>query len=179
MNSSGAGGAQIKVTGHRGAMAMALQNTAASLRAAHEAGVDEIELDVRLTADGVPIIVHDPHLATMTGNPEETRTLRDLPWSTVGSIALADGQSVLTLRDVLAQTTLPLQVEIKTLESVRVVTTVLADHPLDRDRCLISSFSQEVLWAAQRLLPDVPRGWICSQYDPARARIWLAEAAAG
>lgn len=158
-------GTSVKVTGHRGAMALALQNTAASLQAAEDAGADEIEIDVRLTADDVPIIVHDAHLAKMTGDPTETRTLRDLPWATVSAIALADGQSVLTLPDVLARTSLPLQVEIKTLESVRVVTTVLADHPQDRDRCLVTSFSQEVLWAAQQLLPDLQRGWISSEYD--------------
>lgn len=148
-------------------MALALQNTAASLHAAEEAGVDEIEIDVRLTADDVPIIVHDPHLATMTGEPRETRPLRELTWAVVADLRLSDGQTVLTLTDVFRQTSVPLQVEIKTLESVLVVAAALDDHPQDRARCLITSFSPTILAEAQRLLPDVPRGWICPEYDSA------------
>lgn len=156
---------RIKITGHRGAMALALQNTAASLRAAEDAGVDEIEIDVRLTADDVPVIVHDPHLAKMVGDPSEIRPLRELNWATIQTVALSNGQTVLTLPDVLAQTTIPLQVEIKTLESVPVVAAVLSDQPQDRARCLVTSFTPTILAEAQRLLPDVPRGWICTMYE--------------
>ena len=47
------------VFGHRGASAYAPENTLASFRRALDLGADGIELDVTLTKDGVPVIIHD------------------------------------------------------------------------------------------------------------------------
>jgi glycerophosphoryl diester phosphodiesterase len=51
-----------RVIGHRGAAALAPENTLASLRAAHDAGARWVEFDVRLSADGIPVLIHDPTL---------------------------------------------------------------------------------------------------------------------
>ena len=48
-----------RLIGHRGAKAVAPENTLASFRKAAEYGADCIEFDVRLCADGVPVIFHD------------------------------------------------------------------------------------------------------------------------
>ncbi len=47
------------VIAHRGASAEAPENTLAAFKKAAEAGVDVIELDVHLSADGVPVVIHD------------------------------------------------------------------------------------------------------------------------
>lgn len=47
--------------GHRGAAALAPENTLASIEAALDAGVDLIELDVLLRRDGAPVLAHDRH----------------------------------------------------------------------------------------------------------------------
>lgn len=47
---------------------MAPENTIASFEKALEHGVDEIECDVRVTSDNVPIMVHDTHLDDPAGN---------------------------------------------------------------------------------------------------------------
>jgi len=47
------------VFGHRGACAYAPENTLAAFKLALEMGADGIELDVTLTQDGVPVIIHD------------------------------------------------------------------------------------------------------------------------
>jgi len=52
--------------GHRGAAAVAPENTLASLAAALAAGVDRVEFDVRLTADDVPVLIHDATLDRTT-----------------------------------------------------------------------------------------------------------------
>ena len=47
------------VAGHRGDSANYPENTMAAFRAAIAAGVDMIETDVRLSSDGVPVLIHD------------------------------------------------------------------------------------------------------------------------
>jgi glycerophosphoryl diester phosphodiesterase len=56
-----------KVIGHRGAMAYAPENTLASFREARRRGATWVETDIKLTADGVPIVLHDASLKRTTG----------------------------------------------------------------------------------------------------------------
>lgn len=50
------------IIGHRGASAVAPENTLAAFARALDDSADGIELDVRLARDGVPVVVHDPTL---------------------------------------------------------------------------------------------------------------------
>ena len=50
------------IIGHRGASALAPENTLAAFARAFDDGADGIELDVRLARDGVPVIIHDASL---------------------------------------------------------------------------------------------------------------------
>src|ERR1044072_702205 len=50
------------IIGHRGASAVAPENTIAAFREALAVGADGIEFDVRLTRDGVPVVIHDSTL---------------------------------------------------------------------------------------------------------------------
>lgn len=54
------------VIAHRGASAMAPENTLASFERAIAQGVDGLELDIRLTADEVPVVMHDPTIDRTT-----------------------------------------------------------------------------------------------------------------
>ena len=56
----------IKVVGHRGAAAYEPENTILSFKKAINIGVDEIEFDVQLTKDKVPIVFHDDFLDRIT-----------------------------------------------------------------------------------------------------------------
>ena len=56
-----------KVIGHRGAPAYALENTLASFREARRRGATWVETDIMLTADGVPIVMHDDSLKRTMG----------------------------------------------------------------------------------------------------------------
>jgi glycerophosphoryl diester phosphodiesterase len=56
-----------KVIGHRGAMAYAPENTLASFREARRRGATWVEIDIKLTSDGVPIVMHDASLKRTTG----------------------------------------------------------------------------------------------------------------
>lgn len=53
---------QPLIIGHRGAAAVAPENTRAAFEAAIRAGADGVEFDVRLSRDGVPVVIHDNSL---------------------------------------------------------------------------------------------------------------------
>ena len=56
------------IIGHRGARGLFPENTLAGFTGALALGVDALELDVGMTADGVVVVSHDPAL-----NPDHTR----------------------------------------------------------------------------------------------------------
>ncbi len=47
---------------YRGEPVRHVENTLAAISAAIAAGADMVEIDVRLTADGVPVLLHDEAL---------------------------------------------------------------------------------------------------------------------
>lgn len=51
------------IIGHRGASAIAPENTLAAFTRAIKDGADGIEFDVRVSQDGVPVVIHDATLA--------------------------------------------------------------------------------------------------------------------
>jgi len=57
------------IIGHRGASAFAPENTMAAFRLALEVGADGIEFDVRLSRDGVPVVIHDENLKRTGSTP--------------------------------------------------------------------------------------------------------------
>lgn len=69
--------------GHRGMPGDRIENRIAAFREALVRGADGIECDLQLTADGVPVVVHDGDLMRVTGTSGEVRKstaaqLRDL-----------------------------------------------------------------------------------------------------
>jgi glycerophosphoryl diester phosphodiesterase len=68
------------VIGHRGASAEAPENTLPSFLRAIEQGVDAIELDVHVTADDVPVVLHDP---TVTRTTSGAGAIAAMSWRTV------------------------------------------------------------------------------------------------
>src|SRR5215218_3697295 len=54
------------IVGHRGAMGYAPENTFAAYERAVALGADAVECDVHLSADGVPVVIHDHTLDRTT-----------------------------------------------------------------------------------------------------------------
>ena len=54
---------------HRGASGIRFENTMKAFEKAVELGADGIELDVQVTEDGVPYVIHDPNLSRLAGIP--------------------------------------------------------------------------------------------------------------
>jgi glycerophosphoryl diester phosphodiesterase len=64
------------VIGHRGNAAHAPENTLEAFAQAIALGVDALEFDVRLTRDGVPVVLHDPTLARTTNRAAAIADIR-------------------------------------------------------------------------------------------------------
>lgn len=71
------------IIGHRGASAIAPENTMAAFREAIAVGAHGIEFDVRLTRDGVPVVIHDSTLRRTGGLPHR---IADLTWKEVSKV---------------------------------------------------------------------------------------------
>ena len=68
------------IVSHRGGAASWPENSARAFRESLTLGVDQIEFDVQLSADGVPVVFHDETLERVTGTPGPlaARTLAEL-----------------------------------------------------------------------------------------------------
>ncbi|MBA3353430.1 MAG: hypothetical protein H0U23_13610 [Blastocatellia bacterium] len=55
------------IIAHRGASAVAPENTLAAFKKALDVGADGVEFDVRLSKDGVPVVIHDETLLRTAG----------------------------------------------------------------------------------------------------------------
>ncbi|MER6747511.1 MULTISPECIES: glycerophosphodiester phosphodiesterase [Streptomyces] len=88
----------VTAVAHRGDPYRVRENTLASLRSALRRGADAVEIDVRLTRDGVPVLLHD---ATLKRLWEHDRPLAALSWEEVRGVT--DG-GVPSLSDALAAT---------------------------------------------------------------------------
>ncbi|MFH8451833.1 glycerophosphodiester phosphodiesterase [Streptomyces fungicidicus] len=88
----------VTAVAHRGDPYRVRENTLASLRSALRRGADAVEIDVRLTLDGVPVLLHD---ATLKRLWEHDRPLAALSWEEVRGVT---GGGVPSLSDALAAT---------------------------------------------------------------------------
>ena len=159
-----------KVIGHRGAAAYAPENTLASFREARRRGATWVEADIMLTADGVPIVMHDESLKRTMGIDRlvaETRRA-DLP---------AD---VPTFEEAIAcwgELGLGCNVEIKPTEGREaetaraVVETLRRCWPAHLPPPLLSSFKDAALAAAHQAAPEFARALLIGRLaDDWRAR---------
>ncbi|NBM15304.1 glycerophosphodiester phosphodiesterase [Streptomyces sp. GC420] len=88
----------VTAVGHRGDPYRFRENTVASLRSALDRGADAVEVDVRLTRDRVPVLLHDGTLSRLW------RHDRAVAEVTAGELRDLGGGELPTLRDALAAT---------------------------------------------------------------------------
>ena len=150
-----------RVIGHRGTAATAPENSLKGFRAAADAGIEWVEFDVRLSADHVPVVVHDATLARTAGIEAK------ISQTTAADIARLSGtHPVPTLAEtmsLLGSLGLGANVEIKAVRARRaVVTTVMQTLDLARHDhsipILVSSFSPPILEIMQMSADHLPRG---------------------
>ncbi|MFD6137593.1 glycerophosphodiester phosphodiesterase [Isoptericola sp. NPDC060257] len=155
------------VVAHRGASADAPQNTLAAIDLAGEVGAAMVEIDVHLSADGVPVVIHDGTVdATTDGTGEvRSRTRDELQVLDAGSWFGPEfaGQRIPTLAEVLDVVArhpgLGVLCEYKgrwSADDVAVTMRVLDDPGLD-GRLIVQGFDPETVAALRDVAPQVPR----------------------
>ncbi|HEY1794895.1 MAG TPA: glycerophosphoryl diester phosphodiesterase [Stellaceae bacterium] len=164
------------VIGHRGAAALAPENTLAGFREAKRLGCSWVEFDVRLTADRVPVVCHDSGLRRTTGGHG---VIARLPLAMVRAYdagryfdpRFAD-ERVPTLDEVLSlasELELGVNVEIKADRGLAAATAEAVADSLRRfagrlSGILVSSFIVEALAAFRPLMPEIPTGLLLGRF---------------
>lgn len=159
-----------QIFAHRLGGALAPENTLTGLRRAAKAGVSAVECDVKLSADGIPFLLHDDTLErTTTGTgPAGARTIAQLKALDAGvrHHRAYRGEALPTLSELAElarQLGVAVNLELKPNpgqdeETGRIV--ALAARELWRDATplpLLSSFSTAALRAARQAAPELPR----------------------
>jgi glycerophosphoryl diester phosphodiesterase len=138
---------------HRGDWRREPENTLAAFRAALAVpACDGLEFDVRVAADGVPVVCHDPTLARVQGRSERVDALDSTVLGRLGVPTLAEVLVVAGRRAFL-------DVELKVDPGPRVVDILAAGRGPDLARAVVSSFQLETLEAMARRAGHWPR-WL-------------------
>jgi len=163
-----------QICAHRGASGSYPENTRAAFDAAASVGAGWIETDIQCLADGELVIFHDDHLGrTASGSAKVTL----LFWSEMAGLDIGGwkGDAFASERPLRCEDLIAWQAEasdppgivweVKCDDdpaavdaAVTAVTQRLAD--IDDHRCIVSSFSRDVLFALRSQLPAIPMALI-------------------
>jgi glycerophosphoryl diester phosphodiesterase len=172
-------GAFPLVVAHRGASSTHPENTLASFEAALALGAPVLELDVRLSAEGIPVVLHDPDLSRTTDGSGRVHelSLEQIQAANAGTVERP--QRVPAFRTVLDTVSGRggLAVEIKNIpgepayddEREGIVEAAMAELRASafRGPVLIISFNPRSIAAAKRLTPTLPTGFLSTRpVDP-------------
>ena len=161
------------VIAHRGASADAPENTIAAFELALEQGADGIELDVHLSADEHPVVIHDFTLERTTdgAGPVSEHTVRELKRLDAGGWRdrRFRGQRVQTLQEVLERfrDRARFWVELKGGSALypgiedRVVSLLEIYDVVDR--ALVQSFDREAIARIRATSPEIRVGALVAQ----------------
>lgn len=135
---------------HRGSSGTEPENTLRAFGRAVVDGADGVELDVHLSRDGVPVVIHDRDVSRTT---DGTGFVDELDLPAIRRLDAGDGERVPTLAEVLDLLAgrLKVYVEVKQSGIARHVLDVLGGHP--GTDWLIGSFDLDTLREARALAP--------------------------
>lgn len=164
-----------RLIGHRGAASYAPENTIESIHTAADMGLEWVELDVKLTKDGIPILFHDDNLDRTTNGSgavaeAELERIIELEAGSWYSEGFA-GAKIPTLEEAietLVNRNLGLNLEIKPcpgreIETAEIALDILSHYWDDHDKLLISSFQNVSLETARDMAGDWNRALLVEE----------------
>ena len=165
---------------HRGGGSLAPENTLGAIRLGQSLGYTAHEIDVKLTLDGVLVLMHDPTLERTTNGKGRTA---DLTWAELQQLDAGSwhsprfaGERIPTFEEAAAlfrSRDTKVHIEIKPTPGFDRETgrqSALATRELFRGAPvppIFSSFSFEALMAAREAAPEIGRGWLIDQFTEA------------
>lgn len=153
------------IIAHRGFSAEAPENTLTAIKRAVELGVDCVEIDLHLSKDGVPVVIHDSALTRTTNIQRPMRvehlTLEELKELDAGSWFSAEfaGEKIPTLQEVLSidrgSTKLMLEIKKGLLPAKDISAQILSHISSPDPSIIIGSFEPEIVKAVQEAWPSL------------------------
>jgi glycerophosphoryl diester phosphodiesterase len=154
------------IAGHRGDRSAAPENTLPALQGALDGTMVYVETDIRLSADGVPVLIHDSTVDRTTDRSGAVSklTLAELQNLDAGSwyAKAFAGLRIPTLDSflkLLAESDKKALLELKgdwTEDALATVSALTESHGLGR-RVVLASFNVDTLAGLQKVVPDLPR----------------------
>ncbi len=175
------------VVAHRGASLERPENTVPAFEGALDAGADAVEFDVRMSADGHPVVMHDPSVDRTT---DGTGLVRDLNLAEIKRLRIRSSSGedleIPTLAETLGLLSgrAAIDVEIKNLpgepdheparERAVEATLRAVDEAAFVGAVLLSSFNPRSIARSRELDPAVPTGLLALEAMPLDDAIALA-----
>lgn len=155
------------VIAHRGASGLAPENTLAAIRLAWELAADAVEIDVRLTADGRVVVIHDATTKRTSGvnmvvKNASAAALRAIDIGAANNAGHA-GERIPFLEEVLE--TIPegrrLFIEIKCGGEILPRLEDIAGQSGKHGRIVFIGFGFAVMRRCLEMMPGIPAYWLC------------------
>ena len=142
---------QVRVIAHRGNSAALPENTMAAFRSALLVGAHMLELDVRLSREGAPVVIHDADVArtTTSSGPVDRLHLDQLR-----KLGLPSLEEVLALP-------VALNLEIKVEAAIPAVVELVHG----RDDVIVSSFDLDALAFLRQIAPEPRLAFVSNESD--------------
>ncbi len=149
-----------KVIGHRGAPSLKVENSLESIEEALRLNIDGIEIDVRSTRDGVPVVFHDTNLSRIL---KVDKLLAETDLAELKALSKERGFTLPTLHEVLRLVNNKSMVvlDVKEWRVVDVLVKIL--HSLDDiGSIVVSSFDHRIPLHVKNEVPWIKAGLIVS-----------------
>lgn len=171
---------EVTITAHRGASAVAPENTLAAFEAAIEAGADAVEFDVRLSADGAVIVFHDSDFRRMAGLAQ---AVVDTPLAQMREIDVGSwfdpafsGERIPTLAETLdfidgrAQALVELKPDPGNAQELLEATLAVIERGGYEDAVILAALSPDLVRAARVAAPHLKLALFANTALPGTAR---------
>ncbi len=151
----------MRLIAHRGAGAEEPENTLRAIRRAAACRADTVELDVRLSSDHVPVLMHD---ATLERTTNGTGRVGDTPLEQLRALDAGKGERIPTLAEALAlarELGIELVIEVKECGFEAAVLQEITEAGMEQ-RVTIASFYHASVLTIKECAPRLKTGIILS-----------------
>jgi len=152
------------IVGHRGAGALAPENTLLSFQTAIDIGCDRTELDVHLSKDNEVIVIHDKSVDRTT---DGSGLVNKMTLSDLKQLNCAKGQKIPTLEEIidLCKDKIDLHIELKGKNTSAPINELLTKNNMI-DQAIVISFNIDMIREIKKLNSKLAVGYLFKEMSP-------------